>query len=78
MEYQWRVRAIAEASTRPGPFSDIVTLTMTQDTEPPNAPSLPAVETDLRIVTVDWDGLDEFAEAMPVDFNHTAHLLRRR
>ena len=70
MEYQWRVRAIAEASTRPGPFSDIVTLTMTQDTEPPNAPSLPTVETDLRIVTVDWDGLDESAEAMPVDFNH--------
>ena len=70
MEYQWRVRAIAEASTRPGPFSDVVTLTMTQDTEPPNVPSLPTVETDLRIITVDWDGLDKSAEAMPVDFNH--------
>ncbi|MDN6529818.1 MAG: hypothetical protein L0K67_12205, partial [Brevibacterium sp.] len=71
MEYQWRVRAIAEASTRPGPFSDVVTLTMTQDTEPPNTPSLPTVTTDLRIITVDIDGLDEFGEAMPVDYNHT-------
>ena len=52
-EYQWRVRAIAEASTRPGPWSDTVTLTMTQDTEPPNTPSMPTVTTDLRIVTVD-------------------------
>ncbi|MDN6353519.1 MAG: hypothetical protein L0K02_09525, partial [Corynebacterium sp.] len=64
MEYQWRVRAIAEASTRPGPFSDVVTLTMTQDTEPPNTPSMPTVTTDLRIVTVDVDGLDEFSESM--------------
>lgn len=71
MEYQWRVRAIAEASTRPGPFSDVVTLTMTQDTEPPNTPSLPTVTTDLRIITVDVDGLDEFGESMPVDFDHT-------
>lgn len=71
MEYQWRVRAIAQASTRPGPFSDVVTLTMTQDTEPPNTPSLPTVSTDLRIITVDVDGLDEFGEAMPVDFDHT-------
>ncbi|WP_181276012.1 GDSL-type esterase/lipase family protein [Brevibacterium oceani] len=70
MAYQWRVRAIAQASNRPGPFSDAVTLTMTQDTEPPNVPSLPTVATDLRIVTVDWDGLDEDGEAMPVDFNH--------
>ncbi|TSI11976.1 hypothetical protein [Brevibacterium aurantiacum] len=70
MEYQWRVRAIAEASARPGPFSDIVTLTMMQDTVPPNVPSLPNVETELRIVTVTVDGLDEFGEAMPVDFNH--------
>ena len=70
LEYQWRVRAIAQASNRPGPWSDTVTLTMTQDTEPPSVPSLPTVETDLRIITVDWDGLDESAEAMPVDFNH--------
>lgn len=71
MEYQWRVRAVAEASARPGPWSDSVTLTMTQDTEPPNTPSMPGVSTDLRIITVDIDGLDEFGESMPVDFNHT-------
>ncbi|AZL08584.1 hypothetical protein [Brevibacterium aurantiacum] len=71
MEYQRRVRAIAEASARPGPWSDTVTLTMTQDTEPPNTPSMPGVSTDLRIITVDIDGLDEFGEAMPVDYNHT-------
>lgn len=70
LEYQWRVRAIAQASNRPGPWSDTVTLMMTQDTEPPSVPSLPTVATDLRIITVDWDGLDESAEAMPVDFNH--------
>ena len=71
MEYQWRVRAVAEASARPGPWSDSITLTMTQDTEPPNTPSMPGVSTDLRIITVDIDGLDEFGESMPVDFNHT-------
>ena len=71
LEYQWRVRAIAEASARPGPWSDTVTLTMTQDTEPPNTPSMPTVTTDLRIVTVEIDGLDEFGEAMPIDYNHT-------
>ena len=38
---------------RPGPWSDTVTLTMTQDTEPPNTPSMPTVTTDLRIVTVE-------------------------
>ena len=32
---------------------------------------MPTVTTDLRIVTVELDGLDEFGEAMPVDFNHT-------
>lgn len=70
LEYQWRVRAIAQASNRPGPWSNTVTLTMTQDTTPPPPPSLPTVETDLRIITVDWDGLDEDGEQMPVDFNH--------
>lgn len=70
LEYQWRVRAIAQASNRPGPWSNTVTLTMTQDTTPPPPPSLPTVETDLRIITVDWDGLDEDGERMPVDFNH--------
>lgn len=70
LEYQWRVRAIAQASNRPGPWSDTVTLTMTQDTTPPPPPSLPLVETDLRIITVEWDGLDEDGEQMPVDFNH--------
>ncbi|MGO2819019.1 MAG: hypothetical protein ACTIA4_13165 [Brevibacterium aurantiacum] len=70
MEYQWRVRAVAEASARPGPWSDSITLTMTQDTEPPNTPSMPGVSTDLRIITVDIDGLDEFGESLPVDYNH--------
>lgn len=70
MEYQWRVRAVAQESARPGPFSDIVTVTMTQDTTPPPPPSMPGVVTDLRIITVDWDGLDEDGEQMPVDFNH--------
>ena len=54
-----------------GPWSDTVTLTMTQDTEPPNTPSTPTVTTDLRIVTVDVDGLSGSGEAMPVDFDHT-------
>lgn len=71
MEYQWRVRAVAEASARPGPWSDIITLTMTQDTTAPNTPSMPTVSTELRIITVAVDGLDEFGEAMPVDFNHS-------
>ena len=53
------------------PLVDSITLTMTQDTEPPNTPSMPGVSTDLRIITVDIDGLDEFGESMPVDFNHT-------
>ena len=70
MEYQWRVRAVAEASARPGPWSDSITLTMTQDTTAPNIPSTPTVATDLRIITVDIDGLDEFGESMPVDYNH--------
>lgn len=70
MAYQWKVRAIAQESARPGPFSDAVTLTMTQDTTPPPPPSAPTVTTDLRIVTVDWDGLDESGEKLPVDFNH--------
>ena len=70
MAYQWKVRATAQESARPGPFSGTVTLTMTQDTTPPPAPSVPGVVTDLRIITVDWDGLDEASEQMPVDFNH--------
>src|SRR5690606_27370743 len=71
MEYQWRVRALAGESNRPGPWSSIVTLTMTQDTTPPPPPSAPVVETGFRIVTVAWDGLDENGQAMPRDFAWT-------
>lgn len=71
MEYQWRVRAIARESNRPGPFSSIVTLTMEQDTTPPPPPSAPTVETGFRIVTVAWDGLDENGQPMPRDFAWT-------
>ena len=71
MEYQWRVRAIAQESNRPGLWSNTVTLTMTQDTTPPPPPSAPIVETGFRIVTVGWDGLDENGQEMPRDFAWT-------
>ena len=69
MEYQWRVRAVAQASNRPGPWSNVVTLTMTQDTTPPPPPSAPIVSTGFRIVTVEWDGVDENGQEMPRDFS---------
>lgn len=68
-EYQWRVRAIAEASGREGEWSRPVTMTMTQDTTPPPPPSDPVVSTGFRIVTVEWDGLTEDGTDMPSDFS---------
>ena len=68
-EYQWRVRAIAEASGREGEWSRPVTMTMTQDTTPPPPPSDPVVSTGFRIVTVEWDGLTEDGTNMPADFS---------
>lgn len=65
---QVMVRARGEHSTRPGLWSDVVTLTVEKDTVPPAVPSVPILTTRLGTIRVDWDGKTASSGTMPSDF----------
>ncbi len=67
----WRIRvqAVGKFSTVPGELSEIVEITVQDDTTPPPEPSAPIMSSRLGTVRVEWDGLTDSDTDMPLDFS---------
>lgn len=68
-QYDFQVAAV-DTQNNWGAWSTIVTQTMSADTTPPNPPSTPVLVSRLGQLVVVWNGLDNTATPMPVDFDH--------
>lgn len=68
-QYDFEVAAV-DTQSNWGAWSTLVTQTMSADTTPPNPPSTPILASRLGQLVVVWDGLDNTATPMPVDFDH--------
>ncbi len=70
IQYDFEVAAV-DTQNNYGAWSTLVTQTMSVDTTPPNAPSTPVLASRLGQLVIVWDGRDNTAGSMPVDFDHT-------
>ncbi|OLT27739.1 hypothetical protein BJF83_17280 [Nocardiopsis sp. CNR-923] len=75
-EWAFKVRAIGQHNSLPGPFSDQYAVTIAADTDPPPVPSAPVLSTRLGVIHVNWDGLGSAGEPMPADYQHTIVQMR--
>ncbi|MDQ1205026.1 hypothetical protein [Microbacterium sp. SORGH_AS_0862] len=68
-DWQFKLRAVS-AQGVVGDFTDPVTITLADDTEPPPKPATPTASSRLGQVSVLWSGRDAAGNPQPVDFSH--------
>src|SRR5690606_18174249 len=67
--WQFKVCAVATRAGA-GEFSDVQTVLIATDEEPPPAPSAPVLSSRLGTVRASWDGETEAGARMPIDLSH--------
>lgn len=65
-----RARAIPTYSDSMGEWSNSTIAVVANDVTPPSVPSQPTLASELGVVTIHWDGLNESNGGMEADFDH--------
>lgn len=68
-DWQFKLRAVSAQGVL-GDFTDPVTITLADDTEPPPKPETPTASSRLGQVSILWSGRDAEGSPQPVDFSH--------
>lgn len=68
--WNFKARAIGSLAIKPGLFSTVLTVTMTNDTTAPGQPSTPTIGASGKAITLRWDGKVAGGADMPLDLDY--------